>query len=234
MVKLPIKTVKNILALAIIIIGAVIIAKPWYDAWQFDRIQKQVLNMWYIETAVDEKDRSPMQRQDSSATWGRSVAVISGMNSIDDEIWEEDTAPDVDKEYIAGIMEGIITIDKIKLCVPILKKMTTNNLNISICSVIEARQMGQIGNYVLAGHKSRIYGRHFNRLSELSIGDTIVLENESDIFTYRVSDILSVTPSDVWIMDDDAAKETITLITCDYSTNPTGRLVVRGELVSGK
>jgi len=128
-------------------------------------------------------------------------------------------------------MDGILTIDKIRLEVPIINKYSIENLNISICSVVAANNMGQAGNYVLAGHKSRIRGRHFSRLLELKVGDRIVTQSKEAKYTYKVTDVFSVTPLDTWVMANDGDKKIITLITCDYTKNPIGRLIVRGELI---
>ena len=43
--------------------------------------------------------------------------------------------------------------------------------------------------------------------------------------------VFTVTPFDVWVMANDGDRSLITLITCDYRTDPMGRFIVRGELI---
>ena len=213
-----------VISVIIIIIGICIALRPWYIAWRFDRMQKSLLDAW--------NNTSEFHEDTSQAGWRHSVAVVGG--DADNDIWEEDTNPHVDMNYIINNMDGILTIAKINLSVPIINKYTIDNLNVSICSVIETRKMGQEGNYVLAGHKSRIRGRHFSRLLELKTGDIIVTENKEVKYTYLVKDVFTVTPLDLWVMDNDGDKKLITLITCDYRTDPIGRLIVRGELINSE
>ena len=130
-----------------------------------------------------------------------------------------------------GDMIGVITIDKIGLKAPILEGTTKSNLDAGICSVIAGREMGRAGNYVLAGHKSRVRGTHFSRLSEVSAGDIITLENSEGKFLYAVYEVFSVSPDETWVLENIDDRTIATLITCDYRFNPINRLVVRGELI---
>jgi sortase A len=212
---------KLLLAGFFILIGLFIILRPFYLAWRFDRIQNNMLNKW--------QSTSEFHEDSVRIGWQHSVAVVGGADT--NEVWEENIYPKIDAKYFLQNMDGILSIDKIHLTAPIISKYTVDNLSVSICSVIEANKMGKAGNYVIAGHKSRIRGRHFSRLVELKTGDLIVTANKNAKYTYQVTDIFTVTPVDTWVMDNDGDKELITLITCDYRTDPIGRLIVRGELI---
>jgi len=220
------KTRSIILAVAcfLIIIGVYIILRPWYLAWRFDKTQKSMLDTWAISSVFNADTRR--------AGWQRSIAVVGG--DAVNEVWEEDTNPRIDAYYVVNNMDGVLTINKIGLTAPIISKYTIANLDISICSIIEKNKMGQVGNYVLAGHKSRIRGRHFSRLIEVTVGDLVVTENKVAKYTYQVTDVYTVTPSDVWVMENDGDEKIITLITCDYRTDPIGRLIVRGKLIDSE
>lgn len=214
----------TLIAVFLIVIGASIALWPWYSALHFDKMQKNMLDTWY--------NTSVFKRDFTRAGWQRSLAVVG--NDAANEVWEENTNPAIDINYVVNNMDGILTINKISLVVPIIGRYTIDNLSISICSVIEKNKMGQAGNYVLAGHKSRIRGRHFSRLLELSVGDLVITENKEAKYTYKVTSVFTVTPTDAWAMENDGDKKLITLITCDYRTNPIGRLIVRGELVDSE
>jgi len=209
------KNAKRI-AIALIVIGIGIALRPGYLAWRFDWMQRQMLSSWQ-NTIMFNADKT-----------------VTPVGDDGSDVWEEDIYPDVDVNYVVHNMDGTITIPKIKLRMPIINKYTVSNLNIAPCTVIAGRKMGQIGNYVLAGHRSRVRGRHFNRIIELDAGDIIITENKTSRYTYQVTDNLLVTPEDTWVMNNVDDKKLITLITCDYRTDPTGRLIIRGELIGSE
>lgn len=224
---------RKITAIVLIASGIGIIAFPWGKAWYFNRIQNKVMRLW-IEAAESFKssayEESVYLRENQAAGKNTAAGIIDENIETDGGVWVENTEPVFDLDYIQNNMEGIISIEKIKLRAPILKNATSYNLNISICSVAGSGKMGQPGNYVLAGHRSRIRSRHFNRLNELSPGDKVVVEDGTTFYEYFVTEVLYVTPDETWVMENDGDKALLTLITCDYGTNPTGRLVVKCEV----
>jgi len=223
--KITFNHVKHYSFVALIIIGICIILAPWFNAWRFNNVQKQLIRFWSSDAAAF----AVSSMKASANAWSVSSAVMGAGSEY--YVWEEDTNPAIDLASLVGIMEGLLIIDKINLRVPILGRYTIDNLNVSICSVLEANRMGQPGNYVLAGHNSRIYGRHFSRLKELSVGDIIIVENKQEQFSYQITDTFSVAPTEVWVMENDGEKRLITLITCCYLTQPPGRFIARGEIV---
>jgi len=209
--------IKLVITLLLILLGAGMILNPWLRALYFNMMQRSLLNEW----------ESPSQVK----SWTESSATIS-MNSDEFSVWEEDVNPSINVRQLAKDIGGIITIEKVNIKAPIITKHTASNLNISVCEVIPSRAMGQPGNYVLAGHRSRVYGRHFNRINELEAGDIVIVEDRSHRYEYQVEDVFIVSADQVTVMDNDGDRKLITLITCDYTTNPASRLIVRGELTN--
>ncbi|MDR2750394.1 MAG: class D sortase, partial [Clostridiales bacterium] len=149
-----------------------------------------------------------------------------------DGIIQENTQPVYDEGTMLADMLGVVTIDKISLRSPILAGDSAANLDLGICVLKGSPEMGKLGNYILAGHKSRIYGRHFSRLSELVAGDIVNLSNGIETFKYQVVDKLHVTADDVWVLENTPDESLLTLITCDYTQKPIGRLIVRAKPVT--
>ncbi|MCM3884725.1 class E sortase [Frankia sp. R82] len=96
---------------------------------------------------------------------------------------------------------------------------------------------GQVGNFVVSGHRTT-YGKPFNRLDELRVGDAIVVEVQDRYYTYRVSGSEVVTPNRVDVTypvpkhaGATPTKSLITLTTCHPKFSASHRLVVYGELV---
>lgn len=58
---------------------------------------------------------------------------------------------------------------------------------------------GGIGNFSVAGHRTT-YGKPFNRIEELAIGDPIVIQTETHWYVYRVASTEIVTPDQVAVL----------------------------------
>ncbi|OZB90856.1 class D sortase [Paenibacillus sp. XY044] len=131
-----------------------------------------------------------------------------------------------------GEVEGMLSIDTIDLKLPILHGATLKHMKTSLASIEHTGKAGQIGNFAVAGHRSRTYGRNFNRLDELQPGDAIRVDTGSAIFEYTVTDKLVVKPEEVWVLEANGRDREITLVTCDPLVNPTHRLIIKGKMKS--
>ena len=138
------------------------------------------------------------------------------------------------QEYIAKHIEGILSIDKINLKLPILTGTSDKNLLIAVGSLESTGKAGEVGNYAIAGHRNYGYGRHFNRLDELEAGDMIKVETSNAEFYYEVREKLYVLSEDVWVLESGRTESEITLITCHPVENPTHRLIIKGVLSGGQ
>ena len=78
----------------------------------------------------------------------------------------------VDEDDLLSTLK--LSIPTIELNAPVLPKTTKEYLNIALTQIKENQVPGQ-GNFTIAGHNSSVYGRHFNRLHEVNIGDEIQL-----------------------------------------------------------
>lgn len=127
---------------------------------------------------------------------------------------------------------GILRIQKIDLEQPVLAGAGREHLDISLATIEPTGTPGKTGNFAVAGHNSRIYGRHFNRLSELAAGDAITVDTADGSYTYVVQELYTVQPDEVWVLESTAKKAEITLVTCYYPADggATERLVVKGIL----
>jgi sortase A len=89
---------------------------------------------------------------------------------------------------------------------------------------------GKDGNCVLAAHRSFTYGRFFNRLDEVFIGDRVNIETKNGMYRYTIFEKKRVLPNDTSVLDSKKGKKYLTLITCDPMKNPTHRLILVGKL----
>ena len=217
---------------ALIAAGLLFASFPWLKAVYYEYQKNNMLTRWGAYTLLT----SPAGEQIAKGIDKPAAPVYSGMSFSDkplgkDGVLEEDANPKMDQNYMLANMTGIITIQSINLRSPILKGDTVHNLDLGIREVTGTVPMGSRGNYVLAGHKSRIYGRHFSRLSEVAIGDVVTVCDGLNTYKYEVTDKLHVSADDTWVMDD-TADSVMTMITCDYTRQPIGRLAVKARLKS--
>ncbi|WP_372592871.1 class E sortase [Actinotalea sp.] len=97
---------------------------------------------------------------------------------------------------------------------------------------------GGIGNFAVAGHRTT-YGKPFNRVEELQIGDALVVRTESTWYVYRVTSTEVVPPSAVEVIDPvpeaPGAVPTVaqmTMTTCHPLFSARERFIVHSQLES--
>jgi sortase A len=88
---------------------------------------------------------------------------------------------------------------------------------------------GDAGNLILSAHND-IFGMLFRDLDQLKPGDEIIVSTATRQYTYRVTGLSIVEPTDVEVMEP-TDRPTITLISCYPYLVDTQRIVVVGELV---
>jgi sortase A len=99
---------------------------------------------------------------------------------------------------------------------------------------------GQLGNFVVAGHRVTA-GNPFWSEPSLQNGDLIYILTQANTYTYKVIGKHTVLPSDVGVLDpvpghphERPAQRLITLITCNPAWTGTHRVIVTGILVSAQ
>jgi sortase A len=123
----------------------------------------------------------------------------------------------------------------------LIQGTTLEQLDTSPGHVPGTQLPGQLGNFVVAGHRVTA-GNPFWSLPSLHAGDLVCVDTEYNTYTYRVtgSPVL-VSPADLAVLDRvpghpgaRPAGRLITLITCDPAWTGTHRIIVTGELVEVK
>jgi len=128
------------------------------------------------------------------------------------------------------VVLGVIQIDKIKVNLPIVEGVSSSNLKAGIGHIPGTASIGQPGNCALAGHRSYTFGRFFNRLDELEIGDVFILKTKDREYKYKVFEKKVVLPSDVSVLKGNKKENIATLITCTPIYVASHRLIIQGRL----
>mgnify|MGYP000005382779 CR=1 FL=1 len=148
-------------------------------------------------------------------------------NFKEDEDESEETAGGKKKETILsdeGVI-GIIEIPGIDIRYPVMEGTTSKVLNAGIGHIEETAGIGESGNCVLCGHNGSRYGTFFTPLSQISIGDEVMITDKNGLkHIYEVIETEVVNPYDNSIKTQGTEKE-LTLFTC--SQKGTMRFVVR-------
>ena len=129
-------------------------------------------------------------------------------------------------EAISGI--GILTIDKIDLKLPVSDGVSEAQLKVTLGHVPETAAIGEIGNAVIAGHRSYTYGHYFNRLGEMAVGDIIGYQSKGgEVMRFEVFEITEIEPDDQSAFIQPEDESIITLYTCTPIRTATHRLLVK-------
>lgn len=122
--------------------------------------------------------------------------------------------------------DSVLKIDKLGIEYPVLSETSEELLKISLNKLWGQNGPNEVGNYVIVGHNYKS-GKMFGKLSQMSIGDTFTLQDNSErTLTYKVYDIYVVEPEDTSCTSQlTGGKKEVTLITCKNSGKQ--RLVVK-------
>ncbi|MBB3108904.1 sortase A [Paenibacillus phyllosphaerae] len=222
---------KRMLPFLCILAGLAIFLYPTINDRYESYKQEQILAAWEQNLQLLDAPSEPIESPPAT-TNTTTPTPVADSNASPDAQDEPPAAGTLAKPMNGEPVEGVLTIDKIELKLPILTDATPAHLKLSVASMKHTGKPGEIGNYAIAGHRNRTYGKNFNRLDEVEIGDTIQVSiTDSKTYTYIVTSKQVVRPTQVDILESNGKDSEITLITCHPMKNPTHRLIVKGKLV---
>ncbi|GGX16944.1 class E sortase [Streptomyces lomondensis] len=122
---------------------------------------------------------------------------------------------------------------------PVLEGTATGTLKKGLGHYAETAQLGQKGNFAVAGHR-RTHGDPFKDFPRLRRGDAVVLTDGTTWFTYRIDKgPYKTVPSDIEVIDPvprtsgyTRSGRYLTLTTCEPEWGHSHRLIVWAHLDS--
>ena len=199
------------------------------DYWNSFRQSRAIAS--YQET-VDNLSREEYEKVWNEAVeWNKNLAAnYSGPYTLtDSEMAEYNSIMDVTG---TGIM-GYVTIQKIRVKLPIYHGTDENNLQVAI-GHLEWSSFpvgGKDTHCVISGHRGLPSAKLLTSIDRLNVGDTFMLTTLNDNLTYEVDQILVVLPEEVKDLYLQKGKDMCTLVTCTpYGVN-SHRLLVRGHRI---
>lgn len=219
----------TILLLAVFLIGLCVILYPTVsDFWNEKRQSQAIMN--YDDLLVDLTPEDFSEYFEKAEEYNRKLKLISypflGYPELDDEYY---SALDVNDD---GMM-GYITIDKIKVQLPIYHGTSDKVLN---CAVghLEGSTLpigGESTHCVLSAHRGLPSAKLFTNLDELAVGDVFTITILDKMFTYQVDQVKVVLPDETDELNVVNGEDYCTLVTCSpYGIN-THRMLVRGTRI---
>ena len=122
-------------------------------------------------------------------------------DDYDEETDVEEEQTSISKEDEAILKEGgvigIIEIPGLDIRYPVMEGTTSKVLNAGIGHIEETAGIGESGNCVLCGHNGSRYGTFFTPLSQISIGDEVMITDKNGLkHIYEVIETEVVNPYD--------------------------------------
>ena len=207
-------------------IGVWLLLKP-----QIDNQQRQAISDDLVEIL-----KNPPQVEASRGIWvNRDANRIPG-ESYDSQPPDNETNPTNRSEMIFIEPIAIIQIDKINLAnLPIMRGATNENLRYgaALYTGTGSVEISEPGQSTIFGHHMWEYGRHFNRLEELEIGDTVRIIYQGKEYLYVIDKTIAVTPNkQIENIRKPRDENSILLITCKDPPDYPLRFLVFAKLES--
>lgn len=217
---------KRVLSIIFFLLGISLLSYPAIEQFIYEKQQIKLLTVW------DQFEQNSKLTQPSPESHTLVPAVAQEEISAPEPVAFVEPSISIDGLEIIGVL----TVDKVEMREPILGNADEDSLRAGIGVVEEDRSPGVENNFVLAGHRSRTYGKQFNRLAELEAGDTIQIQTTDNQYVYSVTETFIVKEDDLSVLDQDNSIAELTLITCEYDRrkNPTLRLIVKAHLESSE
>lgn len=133
------------------------------------------------------------------------------------------------KEEMQKRTTGVLLIPKIDVKMLIMDGVDDDTLRVAAGRLPYTDNFDEIGNCVLAGHRSYTFGKYLNRLNELVNGDKITVKTKDKTLNYTIYNSLIIEPDDFSIIKGNGTDKILTVFTCHPPGIGSQRLVVQAK-----
>lgn len=226
------------ISIILVILGVLIALCPvvgqLYTKYQEEKMIDEWLNSTDGSAAGEVSEADPedaySQLQEAFDSEGTSGHQVQGTADVSATTEQSGSQGKVAKKALQQTVLGVIQIKKIKVRAPIVEGVKSYNLSRAVGHIPGTAAIGEPGNCVMAGHRSYTFGKFFNRLNEIVVGDEIIITTKKEDLTYKVSKISVVKPDDVSVLRGNKDENIITLVTCTPIYVASHRLIVNAVL----
>ena len=219
----------TIILVAIFFVGLCVLLYPTIsDFWNEKRQSQAIMN--YDDLIVDLTPEDYSEYFTKADNYNKKIRNMSfpflNHKNISDEYY---STLDINGD---GMM-GYITIEKIKVQLPIYHGTSDKVLN-SAVGHVEGSSIpvgGKSTHAVLSAHRGLPSAKLFTNLDKVTIGDVFTIRILDKTITYQVDQILIVLPNETKDLNIVPGEDYCTLVTCTpYGIN-THRMLVRGTRI---
>lgn len=226
--KTPAMIALDLLIIALIVAGLYFLIKPRYDHYMQDKRTAE-LDRLMAENQADEETGE-------IGLWIDPFAhpVNSGGLDLPPGMTEEELEGALPKPGERVFVQSLarMVIRDIDLNMPIVYGASDAPLQVGLGWYPNSVPLEDDGNSVVLGHRMWDYGRHFNRLDEVDVGDAIEVFKDGKRYIYRMTDSIVLEPDAMFQYFDPGDENVLTLVTCTPKRSFEDRLLVFAELES--
>jgi len=231
--KIPIylKTVPTLIsALGLGILGAIaypVVSYQFKDFHLFNSEDQGLLSPVYYESKAS-SDQEPKILTDLDYTKASSWFPGSNQNQLFNTPIENDG--EIPEFYTISIPSLGLSEMKVSLF--------DEDLTKHLVQYPQTALPGQVGSPVIFGHSTlpqffddQKYTTIFSNLPKIKPGSDIFVKYKDKEYTYRVTKVIEVKPSELWVLKQNYNSKTIKVVTCVPPGTTLRRLVVEGSLI---
>jgi sortase A len=216
------------------VIGVSLLFYPGLKEFYDDRQQSHLLEKWDQQTVghAEEANNLPEHSLDSVKEMEQAFAgerTEQGEATSENVVEESGETKENGKGATPDVI-GVIEINKINVRLPILMGADDKALDKGAGFLEGTAYPGEIGNSAIAAHRSKTYGRMFNRLGEVKVGDEITIQTIEGTYHYVAFKKVIVQPNDLSVLKKNGDNKILTLITCEPIETATHRLIIQAKL----
>ena len=220
------KKIIRILAIILLLLGIGMLLYPFLSEKKVDYRNSKLKDEYEKEIFSYNKEEINKLFEDSKE-YNKKI-YGNGQLGLSDPF--EDTSPKIDLEDygIKNGLFGFISIPKIKIELPLFLGTTDKILSVG-AGVVNSTSIpigGENTNSVIAAHRGFKAEKMFKYVSNLNIGDEIVIRNPKEILKYKIIESKIILPNELENVKIQEGKDLITLSTCHPYTKNTHRYIV--------
>lgn len=215
----------KIISLSTILVGLSILLYPFISNYQNSKVQSKAI-------ANYDKMLQELDKKDYNQLFEKANNYNQKLSTLDFPLTQYKKLSNYNKliNINNNGMIGYITINKIKVELPIYHGTSSSVLNTAV-GHLQGSSLpigGPSTHSILSAHRGLPSASLFSNLNKLELGDIFTITVLDRKLTYQVDQIIVVEPSDISKLKIIKEKDYITLLTCTpYGIN-THRLLVRG------
>ena len=219
-------TLAGIMAVLLVAVGGIFLA------WDLDQSPETIATASeQSETTQPPTTQPPPTTSTTTTTTTTSTSTTTTTTTTLPAQQSQPVAPPADPYGAEDLGQiGSIVIPKIGIESPLLEGIRLTTLDQGPGHWPGSATPGQVGNVVIAGHRTS-HGAEFYNLDKLAPGDDVIFNTEDGEVTYKVTRTHVVNPDAMWIVDP-TPTATATLFACHPLGSTAQRIVVNLELAS--